>query len=404
MAGVRIDNIQPTGIFSTNGSINIDPRLNIRYNILNRNNNSFFKELNIRAGYGQNSKAPTLTYLYPDKRYFDVVGFNYYPELIVSTTKVIEDTRNYDLKPATSNKYEVGIDFKVKKSRGSVTAFYEKHQGGFISDRIMYPLQYRDYNTIDAGLSPYYAPNEGIYYDDPNTGETIAVGYEDDETFKSYSVYRNASVRIKRGLEYSLDLGTIKSLRTSLNIIGAWFQTESYEEDAPYWVEEHYTEYIGNTSKQESFAVKFPDHHGYSRIKERLNTSFNIINHIPELKMVISLNMQVIWFEKDWRKIYPEKSLLLSLTELRDYLNIPDLFTYEEEDDFYYYLPVSYKYYDNIEYEYTIVDFEEDLNQQAIKKDLKYRYDKRVLPTLLKCDIKISKDIGDRFKTIFLCQ
>lgn len=401
MAGLRMDNIQPKGLFKTDGSIGLDPRVNVRYQILNRKNNVLFRDLSLRVGYGQTTKAPTLAHLYPDKDYNDIVSFNYYPDLIVSTTEVVEDTRNNDLKPATSNKYEAGIDFRTKKISGRLTAFYEKQQGGFTQDLILFPMYYRDYDVIAAGLQPYYIPGDGIYYDDVTTGEAIAVGYEDDVKFASYSAYRNASVRIKKGVEYSLDLGTIEAIRTSFNINGAYFYTESYTTDAPYWERVNYNVYNGNTSKQESFAVKFPDRLGYGNVQERLNTNLSIINHIPEVKMLISLNTQVVWFEKDHRKVYPDKSKFYTLSELRDYLGLPDLFSSYDEDEYYYYLPVSYKFYDNVEHEYVIDDFQNTLHQQAIDTELMYRFSERVLPVLVKCDIKISKDIGKRFKLSF---
>jgi outer membrane receptor for ferrienterochelin and colicin len=401
MAGIRMDNVQPDGPFKTNGSIGLDPRINIQYEILNRKNNSLFRTLSLRAGYGQTTKAPTLAHLYPDKKYNDVESFNYYPDLIVYTTDVVEDTRNYDLKPSTGNKYETGIDFQIDKISGRVTFFYEKYEGGFDLDQIYYPIAYRDYNTIDAGLHPYYVPGDGIYYTDASTGEAQAVGYEDDVTFRTYSVYRNASQRIKKGIEYSLNIGTIQAIRTSFNITGAWFHTESYTNGAPYWYRVYYTTYSGNTSSQESFAVKFSDEHGYGNVAERLNTNFSIINHIPELKLLISLNTQVIWFEKDRRNLYPDISTLYNLSELRDYLGNPDLFINEKEDEYYYFLPVSYKFYDNVEHEYTVADFEDQLHQNAIEKLAKYRFAEETKPILLKCDIKISKDIGDRFKLSF---
>lgn len=401
MAGIRIDNIQPAGLFSTDGSLGIDPRLNIQYKILNRRNNSFFNDLSLRLGFGQTTKAPALTHLYPDKDYNDIVSFNYYPDLIVATTEVIEDTRNYNLKPSTGNKYEAGFDFQIKKISGRITAFYERFEGGFILDEILAPVRYHDYNTIAAGLSPYYVPREGVYYNNPESGEVVAVGYEDDVKFLPYSVYRNAAARIKKGLEYSLDIGTIKAIRTSLNVTGAWFYTESYTKNAPYWTRVYYTVYEGNTSSQESFAVKFNDRYGYGNTDQRLNTNFSIINHIPELKMLVSLNTQVIWFEKDQRKISSEIGELYTLSELRTYLGNPDLFVNESGDDFYYYLPVSYKFYDDVEHFYTTGDFQEPLHQLGIEKIFKYRFKEETLPVLVKCDIKISKDIGRRLKLSF---
>ncbi len=97
--------------------------------------------------------------------------------------------------------------------------------------------------------------------------------------------------------------------------------------------------------------------------------------------MLVTITTQAIWYEKDWRTIYDDYKLY-SLSELRDYLNQSDLFQYENEEDFYYYLPVSYKEYDNVEHQYEIVDFENQLHQKAISKSFKYRFQERVLPPL----------------------
>jgi outer membrane receptor for ferrienterochelin and colicin len=400
MAGIRMDNIQPNGLFSTAGSLNFDPRINIRYQILSKKNSSLFKDLSLRLGYGQTTKAPTLTHLYPDKDYNDKISFNYYPDLIVATTDVVGDTRNYDLQPAKSNKYEAGIDFQINKIKTRITGFYEKHEGGFISSYIYYPMFFRDYDVLDAGKNPYYVEGDGVYYNDESTGAPIALGYENDKKFVSYSQIVNASTRIKRGVEYSVNFGKIDALRTSFLINGAWLQTESYQTNAPYWRTISYTIFEGNTSRQESFAAKYKNRLGYGVVNERLNTNFNIITHIPEIKMLVTLTTQVIWYEKDHRNIYDDYKLY-SLPELRDYLNQPDLFKYDKEEDFYYYLPISYKAYDNIEHQYEITDFENRLAQQAIKKTQKYRFAERTLPPLFLCNIKISKEIAQRFKLSF---
>ena len=400
MAGIRMDNIQPAGIFNTNGSINFDPRVNVRYEIWNRNNRYTLRNVSLRLGYGQTTKAPTLTHLYPDKKYNDIISFNYYPDLIVSTTHVIQDTRNYNLEPAKSNKFEVGVDFQINKIKTRLTGFYEKHEGGFITDQTFYPMFYRDYDILDAGMNPYYIAGEGVYYNDKNNGNPVALGFEDDEKFANYSQYRNASSRIKKGVEYSINFGKIKALRTSFIVNGAWLKTESYSTDAPYWKTVPYTIFEGNTSRQESFAIKFQNKSGFGTVKERLNTNLNIITHIPEIKMLVTLTTQAIWYEKDWRTIY-DVYKLYSLSELRDYLNQPDIFKNENEEDFYYYLPVSYKEYDNVENQYEIVDFENQLHQKGIHKTFKYRFEERILPPLFLCNIKISKDIAQRFKLSF---
>ena len=400
MAGIRMDNIQPTGIFGTSGSINFDPRINIRYDIIDRNRNYFLQNFALRLGYGQTTKAPTLIHLYPDKEYNDAISFNYYPNLMVTTTSVVDDTRNPDLKPSKSNKYEAGFDIQINKVKARITGFYEKHTGGFVTDRIYYPMFYRDYDVLPAGFQPYFVEGEGIFYKNPETADNVALGYENDEKFVSYSRFQNANTRIKKGLEYTFDFGKIEKIRTSFVVNGAWMQTETYETDAPYWESIHYTVYSGNTSKQESFAVKFQNKNGYGTVFERLNSNLNIITHIPEIKMLVTLTTQMVWYEKDWRKTYNDYKMY-SLSELREYLQLPNLFPYENEDDFYYYLPVCYKNYDNIEKVYNNSDFAENLAQQAIDKNYKYRFAALKLPPLYLCNIKISKDISKRFKLSF---
>ncbi|NLX28307.1 MAG: TonB-dependent receptor [Bacteroidales bacterium] len=401
MAGVRMDNIEPEGPFRSGASLSVDPRINLRYQLLNRKNNKLFSDLSLRAGYGRTTKAPTLIHLYPDKDYNDIVSFNYYPELIVATTAVVEDTRNPGLEPAHSTKKEVGLDFGAGGITGRITAFSEKHEGGFVTDNILFPQFYRDYDVLAAGYTPWYVPGEGVYYADPATGAPIPLGYEEDVRFAGYSRTMNGEVRLKKGIEYSLDLGKIEPLRTSININGAYFRTESYLFDAPYWERINYTVFDGGVSKQESFAVKFPDQYGYGTVDERLNTTVGLITHIPELKLLLSLTTQVIWFEKNRRVIYPSKAPLYTLSELRTYLGIPDLFSTDTEGALYYFLPVSWKGYDNVERPYTRESFQDQLAQTGIEKLIATWFPERVMPPLALCNVKVSKDIMRRFRLSF---
>lgn len=401
MAGLRMDNIEPEGFFRSGASLSVDPRLNLRYQLLNPENSHFFKDLSLRAGYGRTTKSPTLIHLYPDKDYNDIVSFNYYPELIVATTTVVEDTRNPNLEPAHSTKKEVGLDFGMGQVSGRITAFHEKHEGGFVTDNILFPQHFRDYDVLPAGYKPWYVPGDGVYYTDKVSGQPVKLGFEEDVRFAGYSRTMNGDVRIKKGIEYALDLGRFEPLRTSVNISGAYFRTESYNIDAPYWERINYTVFEGGVSKQESFAVKFPDQYGYGTIDERLNTTVGLITHIPELKLLLSLTTQVIWFEKNRRVIYPWKSNLYTLTELREYLEIPDLFSTDTEGALYYFLPVSRKGYDDVEQPYTKESFRDQLAQTGIEKQIATWFPERVLPPLALCNIKVSKDIMRRYRLSF---
>ena len=67
-AGIRMTELFINRAQANRGNIFIvDPRFNLEYNILNKENNSIFDDLTISTGFGITSKSPTLLYLYPDK-------------------------------------------------------------------------------------------------------------------------------------------------------------------------------------------------------------------------------------------------------------------------------------------------------------------------------------------------
>ena len=68
-----------------------------------------------------------MLHLYPDKAYEDELSFNYYPDLIVVTTEVIDDTSNPDLKPITNEKFEAGVDFNIHGIKFYVHCFQRNH-------------------------------------------------------------------------------------------------------------------------------------------------------------------------------------------------------------------------------------------------------------------------------------
>ena len=72
-----------------------------------------------------------MIYMYPDKSYQDETSFNYYPDLMVVTTKVIGDTSNPNLKPISNTKYEAGVDLTVLGIKIGLTGFAEKIINGF---------------------------------------------------------------------------------------------------------------------------------------------------------------------------------------------------------------------------------------------------------------------------------
>lgn len=64
--GARFDNIQPQGLFRGTFGEAISPRLNATVEIIDG--------IWLRGGFGVTVKSPTLSQLYPDRKYFDLVA------------------------------------------------------------------------------------------------------------------------------------------------------------------------------------------------------------------------------------------------------------------------------------------------------------------------------------------
>jgi hypothetical protein len=304
-AGVRFSSIQPDGIFSSRvGTTMLDPRINIRYSIIDDRDNRNFSSLALRFGWGVFSKSPTLLHYYPDKAYFDRVSFNYYDppnSLLVQTTKVYEDTRNYDLKPATNSKFDGGIDFKVRGIDISLTAFYEKMINGFSYERYYDTNIYNLYEPLSAGgMNPYYLQNDGVYYNDPVSGTPVKVPSAPDTLFLSYSYPGNNDQTVKKGLEFTINFGTLKKLRTSFVLDGAYLNIRKQKVND--YLEQSSLTYLG---KPFPLVGLYPGGEGTNN--KRLNSNLRTITHIKELRMVVTLTTQVIWFEK-YQSIYNDKN------------------------------------------------------------------------------------------------
>ncbi|PIE49830.1 MAG: hypothetical protein CSA39_00495, partial [Flavobacteriales bacterium] len=234
--GLRFNNTQPQGLFTTNGNTTLEPRVNLRYQFLNNTNNSTFNDLALRFGYGIAAKMPTLLHLYPDKAYFDSISFNYYDgsdsSLAVVTTKIVEDTGNSNLKPSYNQKFEAGLDFSLGKVSGKVTAYHEKQTRGFGFSRVPLFLKHTEYQVNGADKNPFFVEGEGVYYYENN--QIFPATSVQDTAFSFYRIPVNDQVRIKKGIEYTLNLGKIEPVSTDVIVDGAWLCTETYNTQKTY--------------------------------------------------------------------------------------------------------------------------------------------------------------------------
>lgn len=289
-AGLRYANMLPRGLFSTDGFRILEPRVNLSYDLIGKKGRDLLKDLSLRFGYGKTSKTPSMIYLYPDKKYMDEVSFNYYPDLIVLSTLLVEGG-NPDLKPMTNNKYEVGMDLNIGGIRIMLTGFSELIENGFQYEKLMTAFTYKKWNSLEGvGRAPFYQDGE-IYYTEND--QTVRLDYSNTTEFE-YSLYpvNNYEVR-KKGLEYVIDLGKIEALHSGVNISGAYYRISKLDAKIPY------AETIGVAyqGKKYPYAAVYPGNKGSH--DQRMNTKFDLITHIPKLRMVTSVSTQVVWLNKE---------------------------------------------------------------------------------------------------------
>lgn len=271
--GLRYDNYQPTGLLSTELSNPVlSPRINTSYEL--------FDDFKLRGGYGLTSKSPTLVHLYPDKAYYDLVNFNYYPEnvderLVIVTTNVF-DTKPENLKPIIQQKAELGIDFSIKDKNFTITAFDEKLENGygFAQEIHFIPVEKYEAVSYPEGEPPVLDP----------------VPTRVDTFITSHNAPGNYQANESKGIEFDFKLGEIDWIRTSIQFNGAYVQSKTYR-DGEYIYKRNLP-----SGNEPDYVGIYPS--GRGKKDERFNTTLRLVHHIPEFNLVASLSVQTIWIKK----------------------------------------------------------------------------------------------------------
>lgn len=258
------------------GYVLADPRVNLSYTIGKTLKNTF------RVGYGEESKTPTLDYLYPEKLYKDFYMLNaftndpQYRHLITYTN--IYDVANHDLRANKNRKLEAGWDLDYKGLSLSLTAFYEHSDAGFEYFTEYYPLTYDLYTTLKPGVS--------ISGRRPEKSDYLQEQYS---IFTTSKKVMNSSKVTKRGIEYRLILPKIKPLLTSIEINGAYYQTD-YASSLPLY----YYPAVKIGGKEYPYVCIFDN--GARNQYRRLNSNIWLNTHIPKFKLFLTNFFQVVWF------------------------------------------------------------------------------------------------------------
>ena len=224
VAGVRYDNI-----FGFDDVV--APRINASLDIIPH-------ALSIRGGYGITAKTPTLEMLYPQQAYF-----------------------------------------QIGKILGSITAFQDKSDNGYVFTQTA-----DSFHSVDMVR---YKAN----YSDATSLPTLTEESR-DKVLLYYSKPTNNSSYVTRGIEASIDFGRIDAIRTRFILDGVWSRTES-------WIK-------GYNFKRANAGVN-TDHMGVFSDRahsfyESLSTNLKAVHNIPSIGFVITATANVMWRENSWSK------------------------------------------------------------------------------------------------------
>ncbi len=287
--GKRTFNLQLGGRFTTlqpgkdEQTFSFSPRINASASI--------FPWLELRGGYGTNSKTPGLIHLYPDKKYTDRIAANYMPvgkpleQLVMYHTMVYKTQRTKGLKNANNTKYELGFDIKLPQNRKlSIIAYHDKTGNGFGS--------YTEYFTYNSNV---YTKDKGLI---TAPGQATTVDWNNpsriDTIFTTTGKIGNTNVSINKGIEMDFGLGDISAINSSFYLTGAYMETEGYS-NGPNFSDPSNLPSKYSISNTTPFKLLYPS--GNSKdINRRFSTNLRMVCNIPSLRMVASLATQAIWY------------------------------------------------------------------------------------------------------------
>lgn len=311
-AGLRINTLFIDPMALRGNMTMLDPRVNVSYQFLSKQNNKVFDDLSVVGGFGIASKMPTMANLYPNPAYYDYISYNSYVKddpartLAVMTTSVVGNTANPDLRPSTSQKFEIGISGRIKRVRGTVTYFNEHYKDEYGFASMPYNLGYNKYTIPTADQTPQTVPyymNGAVYYS-VNGGELKPANVYNQKEIKSYSVPANYYKTFKQGVEYSFNLGEIKAIKTDVIVDGAWFYIKRLS--TGYGYNSNRVEATENGQRVfNSYLAVMPS--GLGTVDQRVNTNFRFVTHIPALKLIFSTTAQVVWFQSS-RTVYEDEN------------------------------------------------------------------------------------------------
>lgn len=293
-AGIRFNHLQVKSLHYTP---TVEPRFNLRQVLWEQKEGGVLNSFSIRAGWGLMRKMPVLAYLYPDKAYTDKNCFTYNDvengrRLTVLHTFITDKTFNPQLRLPVNNKLELGVNLKIKGITADIVWFRERLRNGYCSVQQAEPFSYRRYAALtDKGEHPELTA-EGVM----NNGELLP--YTTNTTFSLYMRPENGVEQRKEGVEYTIDLGRWKSLRSSFLVSGSYIKVR--EKD--HALSAYYPQ-VELNGKPYPYVGIYEATGLLSNLwtRQLCSSRFQCITQVPRIGLITTLTLQAVWMDKQRR-------------------------------------------------------------------------------------------------------
>ncbi len=385
-AGVRISRLFLNSAESggNSGYLVAEPRLNANISLLTPKNNRLVDDLSLTGGYGLSNKMPTLLYLYPDAAYYDNVSLSWNGDetrgkLALMTTDVVTNTMNPSLKPANTRKWEIGLSFRKGAARGFVTYFNESHRNeyGFTSELLW--QNYYVFSIPSDGRMPAFDPQtQDVTYTDA-AGATKTAGKTLNTQIFSWGRPANTTHTTKHGIEYGIDLGEWHPLRTSLSINGAWFHIKRKGGQTTLETVHSTYDYVGIAPA------------GEGSVRDRVNTTFRFITHIPAVRMIVTTSVQAVWHES-YRNIWEDENghpryYMAQWSDGNQYMFVDPLGYYDKQGEY---------------HPWQAADKQNAKLNVLMPRNMSYYYERNVVGPWAMLSFRLTKELGKTGEVSFI--
>ncbi|MCR4853418.1 MAG: TonB-dependent receptor [Prevotella sp.] len=435
-AGLRDDITMISG--SDYGTVSsLSPRFNGRYVFWRGRKDAWMTDLSAHVGWGKSVKLPSFQVLYPRPTYTDLLAFSststqdnrsYYAYY----TRPSQAVYNPDLRWQYTLQTDFGLEFTIKGTRVSLSAFRHKtHRAYMATDRFT-PFAYK-YSPPSALQSCGITAENRLFDIDRQTGivtvsdasgqmPPVELAYNERLTYTVNSQYVNASPVERQGVEWMVDFAQIKALLTQLRIDGNFYEYKGIDEmlfadiplgtsstmsgNRPY---QYVGWYRGCNSTGTNYSATASVANG--TVTRRTNLNATLTTHIPRIRMIVSLRLETSL--QHYRRNLSELSdgtRGIVLEEAADLFGEPYDGTTQDK-----YIAVYPEYYTTWENPTELIPFAEkfawardndrtlynDLSRLIVRSNYPYVMNPNRLSRYCSANLSVTKEIGDHVSVSF---